>query len=76
MIKVSYPAGSGEGYQKIVAPILLRLDSWWKLRGGSRKWPGYDILMLEIFGYMFEEDTHTFTFERDAEYTAFLLKWS
>ena len=77
MITVSYPAGSGERYYKIVVPMLNQLHSTWKLQGAvGRKWPGYNILMLEQFGYAFEDDTHTFTFENDADCTAFLLRWA
>ena len=77
MIKVSYPVGRCARYQTILAPILYQLNSEWHSRSDlDRSWPGYDILMLEQFGYVFDDRTATFTFENDADYTAFLLRWA
>lgn len=77
MIKVSYPAGDNERYRKILIPMLNQLHSEWMSQGATdRPWPGYDILMMEQFGYVFDETTVTFTFENDSDYTAFLLRWS
>ena len=72
---VSFPAGTmHEPSYRMFNKFLSRVYE--TVRNNDEKFVNYRFHIKQLFDLDFDENSQTFIFRNEAEYTAFLLKWA